>query len=346
MSVPEPVTRVAIEGDGVSAACCAHLLREAGIPLDLTPPSSRSRGAVLLSRQTLELLRELFDLAPLFSSGAAHPIFRRKVLWGDTAVTEVAHTAIAVREAELLRVLWSARPKRPEAHASSPDPPAFRLYCAAPPIGVAMQSFGSTFAQGSWARLNSLADPHACLIESTALGWLFLLPLSATEASLLTVGSDQDSMLSASRLVAHAIAGVPEPAAVFPTSPRVLLPPGGEGWLACGTAAIGFDPLCGEGVGHAVREAYFVAAMIRAQRSGTTFQSLLEDYSVRLTHGMLRHLDICRTYYQGGGTGKFWSEQLARIDEGETWLRSASAHQKLPAYRLVDRTVAAGPHAR
>ena len=28
----------------------------------------------------------------------------------------------------------------------------------------------------------------------------------------------------------------------------------GSGWLACGTAAMGFDPICGDGTGYAVRE--------------------------------------------------------------------------------------------
>ena len=38
----------------------------------------------------------------------------------------------------------------------------------------------------------------------------------------------------------------------------------GPGWLSCGTAALSFDPICGDGTGHAVREGILAAAVIFA----------------------------------------------------------------------------------
>ena len=54
------------------------------------------------------------------------------------------------------------------------------------------------------------------------------------------------------------------------------------GWLACGTAAMTFDPLCGDGTGNAVRESILAAAVIRAAAAGESSERLIAHYRCRL----------------------------------------------------------------
>ena len=68
------------------------------------------------------------------------------------------------------------------------------------------------------------------------------------------------------------------PTREFPAHPRVAWSLAGSHWLACGTAALAFDPLCGDGTGHAIREAILAAAVLRAIQRGANVDELLNHY--------------------------------------------------------------------
>ncbi len=116
----------------------------------------------------------------------------------------------------------------------------------------------------------------ACWIESVDSGWLFLLPRGENEAAtLIAVGDMPGALLGQSRVIAGLIGIVEGPAAEFAAYPRIADPLCGDGWLACGAAAIGFDPLCGEGTGNAARQAYLATAIIAAIRKGEPVEDLV-----------------------------------------------------------------------
>ena len=149
-----------------------------------------------------------------------------------------------------------------------------------------------------------MSDQSACWIESVDSGWLFLLPRGENEAAtLIAVGEMPGALLGQSRIIAGLIGALEGPAAEFPAYPRIAVPLCGDGWLACGAAAIGFDPLCGEGTGNAARQAYLATAIIAAVRKGEPVEDLLAHYTSRQMHGFLRHLQICLGFYQSAGSG-------------------------------------------
>jgi len=159
-----------------------------------------------------------------------------------------------------------------------------------------------------------MAETGSCWIESLTSGWLFLVP-----GWLLAVGGKPDVLLAESRLVAGQILSCGPAGAEFPAYPRITDPLGGPGWLCGGTAAIGFDPLCGDGTGHALREAILAAAVIRAAAGGANIDSLLAHYRARLVAAFRRHLMVCRQFYATGGSGDWWRAELERIDQGIAW---------------------------
>jgi hypothetical protein len=106
------------------------------------------------------------------------------------------------------------------------------------------------------------------------------------------------------------------------------------GWLACGTAALSFDPLCGDGTGNAVREAILVAAVIRAATAGEDVDRLLAHYRARLIAGFARHLAMCRGFYLSGNCGPWWERELALLEEGIAWCSQALGAGSVFQYRL------------
>ena len=131
----------------------------------------------------------------------------------------------------------------------------------------------------------------------------------------------------------------------FPVAPRIASRMCGPCWLACGSAALGFDPLCGDGTAHAVREAILASAVIRAGEAGEPVEPLLSHYEARLTMGFQRHLSLCREYYATGGAGAWWGEQREELERGLKWCAARLAGGALFRYQLKDFNLVTAPGA-
>ncbi len=98
-----------------------------------------------------------------------------------------------------------------------------------------------------------------------------------------------------------------------------------------------FDPLCGEGAGNAVREAFLAAAVVRAALQGHPVTELTKHYEDRLRRGFARHIEVCLQFYQSGGTSAFWKEQVDALHNGMPHLAALLTPAPPPSYRLVER---------
>jgi hypothetical protein len=302
-------TSVKIQGDGIAARCCAYLLAGAGIPVAFAGAPRPKLPAVMLGDQTRTLFSDVFGQADVFQG--LHRIERRIVLWGAAAEpSSLPHSAAVVREQDLLDRLPFA-----ETGASSSDWAIF----AGRPLSAVCQDvpFGERTARASAVTLNS-GEP-ACWIESVEAGWLFLVSHGESQAVLLAVGAATDALLESSRLIRRLIVERAPESAGFPAYPRIAWPLCGPDFLACGTAALGFDPLCGDGAGNAIREAILASAVLRAVARGEVPAGLLEHYSARLLAGFERHLAVCREYYSTGGSSPWWRAQCGEIESGLAW---------------------------
>jgi flavin-dependent dehydrogenase len=173
-------------------------------------------------------------------------------------------------------------------------------------------------ASASAVKLKTGCDPGACWIESLDHGWLFLLP-GGDRAWLLSVGDSAETLLAQSLLISEQIAETSASRGTFPSHPRIAEPLCEPGWLACGTAALGFDPLCGDGTGNAIREAILASAVVRAGIDGADVGALVAHYGNRLVAGFKRHLEACREFYQAGHSGPWWDQELNSLDRGLDW---------------------------
>jgi hypothetical protein len=331
-----------IVGDGLAACCATHLLRQYGFDVSAPDRAGPRRATLLLGAQTQSMLRDVFGHLAVLR--AAPRIRKRIVCWGPPGAetVELPHAGAVVAERELLDEIWErtrnpedSGPSGPPAHPtqswtliSSPGDPRLE-----PP-----SAFGSRLAWFAPAQLVAGAQGECCWIESAPQGWLFLLPAGEGRGVLIGCGGDGAELLRTSRLVARQLSGLELSAALLarhPAYPAIRPEVSGERWLACGSAAMNFDPLCGEGAGHALREAILAAAVLRAIARGEPEESLLTHYSNRLKRGFLRHLRVCVPFYEAGWNSPFWKAEAAELQRGislmEGWLR----HTGDFAYRLV-----------
>jgi hypothetical protein len=268
--------------------------------------------ALIVGDATQRLIADVFKREDLFAG--LPRIERRVVAWGSEPVT-VPHRAVVIAEEELVARLrpsggadleWTIRASRPL------------------PEGCVEHHFGTRLATA--LRVEMRGDPETFWVESLESGWLFLFP-----GWLLAVGGEVEAMLAESQVIAKQIGNRDRAGAAWPAHPRIVDPLCGAGWLSCGTAAVGFDPICGDGTGYAIREGILAAAVIGAAAKGGDPKELCEHYSARVTAGFRRHLELCSEYYRTGGKSEWWRSELEALDRGIAWCGAEREFR----YRLI-----------
>lgn len=304
----------------VAGACCAHLLQ--GNRVKLTQENRARVPALVVSGATQALICDVFERPDLFRG--LPRIERRIVAWGPGAEpVSLPHSAVVISEAELVARLESG------AEVQLPDGGEWTIYASRPlPAGAAEHRFGSRIASAVAVDLET-PDTAACWVESLDGGWLFLVP-----GFLLAVGGAPEALLAESRLVAPKVGSIRSEPAAFPAYPRIADPLCGPGWLACGSAAMAFDPICGDGTGNAVREAILASAVIRAAARGEEVDGLLNHYQARLIAGFRRHLEHALAFYRRGHNSSWWEVEADALRRGLEWCAQGPAASQSFRYRL------------
>lgn len=314
----------------MAAGCSAHLLAMQGVAVAHFPATRPPVPALLLSDPALALLRGVFGRPALFADRPR--IDRRIVSWGGSEPVAVPHGAVVISESALTAALFP--PQTPPEVA--PERADFTLHTVAPFPAPDMRHFGQRSAMAAEMRLTRPEDAAACWVEAVDTGWLFLIPTDAATAWLLAVGAPVEQLLDQSRHIAPRIEPTGRYSSAFETCPRMLATLAGPDWLACGTAAIAFDPICGDGTAQAIREAIIATAAITAIAAGGDRDALLLHYESMLIAAMRRHLQLSLPFYESGGTGLWWREQRDALLDGYDGCTSRLALLPEPRYQLRD----------
>jgi hypothetical protein len=317
-----------IRGDGVAASCCAHLLRNARWNVVFERGNRPRLPVILLTDAALELIRDVFEKPDLFC--ALPRIQQRVVVWEkNQQPLPLEHQGVVVSEETLLENL---QPNVPLVRGGDDIEDTWTIYASRPlPAAGDEHSFGSRTA---YTVQVNLKDAGACWIESVEDGWLFLIPNAPQSGWLLSVGAPPDLLLARSRIIAEQITGFTGATGKFPSSPRIASQLSGPGWLSCGTAAMAFDPICGDGTAYAIREAILACAVIRAAAAGADVDEVFRHYEARLMAGFQRHLALCRQFYSSGFGGPWWDSAVAALDQGMEWCANRIGSQPEFRYQL------------
>lgn len=330
---------VLVRGTGIAARCCARLLHAQGMGVSLDAPARPTAPVVMLSNSALALMRDCLGDAALLSGHRR--VTRRVVSWGGRDPVAMDHAAIILQEGELDDLLFlDVSPAPPPA---APD----MTILAAPPFpSGAMRRFGTRKSETAQVSLRYGDDDQACWIEAVETGWLFLIPSGETRGWLLAVGGSVPELLAQSRHIAARVDVTDVPPHRFETAPGLIDRLAAPGWLACGTAALAFDPICGDGTAQAAREAVLAVAVTRAIADGGDAEALTAHYHAMLLAAMRRHLKLCAGFYSSGGTDAWWQAQMAALADGFEWCTAQLStlpepRFKLHGLQLVERRVAA-----
>ncbi len=324
------VSGISIEGDGVAALCCAHLFSRSEIACSLSSGRTTKQPAILLGAQAASLLRDVCRSTSLLDSGWR--IRKRVVLWGEaTNPITVEHDGIAISEEILIAAMCSSLRKH---RLAVPMSASWLIATHSSAHDSEFNIYGERRAVSYRVTLRNLVDSTSCWMESTPEGWLFLLPFNGSEASLIASGTDPESALRQSRLIVSRLSDISSASATVSIAPRIARTLCNGGVVRTGSAAMRFDPLCGEGAGHAVREAYLAVALIRAAMRGEPVEALLAHYTCRLQQAFLQHLVICSSFYSSGGSSDFWRAEDAALKAGIAELRSGLATSAPAQFRF------------
>lgn len=306
-----------LRGDGLAVAACGALLRRAGWRVGSAGPVRPKLPVVLLNQASQKLLMELFERRDLLEGW--YPIEKRIVRWSGE-MRAMPHAALAVDEGKLFERLGMERGEGTGGYV---------VYGGKPlPEGVSEASFGERVTSIARVKLAE-RGARACWVEAVEDGWLFTTASDAERGWLLSVGASVEELLRQSVLMREVVGGVEEVVGGFASQPRIASALCGEGWIACGGAAMSFDPICGEGTGHALREAILGCAVLKAHERGEDWGELGRLYTERLRGGFARHLELCRLLYAKGGEGAWWKQQLTALGEFQAPVTESR-------YRLVD----------
>lgn len=339
-TAPSPkIAPILIRGGGVAAHCCAGLLRQAGLASVHPPARPSSAPAILLGSVAVKLLRDCLD-APELLANARH-VTRRIVAWGGAKPTVLPHDAVVLSGGELHAAMEQARTSR---SCGAALPRALGIITEAPFPSGETRHFGARPAGAEAVALLYAEDEETCWVEAVAQGWLFMIPSGPRAAWLLGVGAEIPELLALSRHIAPRMErGEAAPSARFETAPRMLTRLSGPDWLACGTDALAFDPLCGDGTAQAAREASLAAATLHAiagtDGSDEAVRPYLDHYHSMLLAGMRRHLRQCGQFYATGTDSPWWRAQLDATREGFDWCSAQLAAFPEPRYRLDGLTL-------
>ena len=309
--------KVVIRGDGVAARCCLRLLDPSRLLIRWEPAGRPKLPALMLGDTAKKILRDIFGGQDQF---AGLPRIRKRVVaWGTAPVASVPHSAVVISEQDLLDRLQSTSP----CDAEDDDQASDWIVLTARPLPAASveRHFGSRMAGAFAVTLASTADEGTCWIESVSEGWRFLVPCGSKKGWLLSVGGNENP-LTESRLIAAQIADMGSEVGRFPCHPRIAEPIARAGWLACGSGAVAFDPLCGDGSGYAAREAILASAVLHAIADGTSIDAAISHYRTRLIAGFHRHLQVCREFYRTGGESSWWAAEAKSLEPGIEWCQS------------------------
>lgn len=306
--------KVCIRGEGVAAMSLARLLDIATISASRASAPRTPVPSIMLSAPALGLLRDVHGQSDLL--GSCPKVTRRVVAWGGHDPVSLPHEAIIASEATIRNALEPVAASGDEGEGSR-----FTVFATDPLPSGEKAIFGESAALAVEVTLRGEEVHQECRVEALDSGWLFMLPGDSGRDApdkgwLLAFGAAPEELLAQSRLVAPVVTlGETRPAS-FVTAPRMAIPLAGEDWLACGSAALGFDPICGDGTAQAVREAILAAAVIRGIEGGGDAEALLGHYRSMLVAAMRRHLQLCVQFYRTGGPGDWWQAQAAALERG------------------------------
>jgi 2-polyprenyl-6-methoxyphenol hydroxylase-like FAD-dependent oxidoreductase len=333
-----PFTAV-ITGGGVAGLTLARLLVERGYNVILGVGRRGSAPTILLKDETVRLLLDVWGIG-IDSLPPSHRLSHRFVRSASEHMV-VSDVAWAMRADALQDRLLDQLSKvdgrlsiRTETHADAATeafgPAVWRIDTRGrmgATGGDATRSRRVVCGRRTIIAGHAVLHPSAAtdhwFFEAVPQGWLLTAAIDRHRAVVqLMVPESTESpavvlreAVAASRLAFEAVTGPDDPVSMWHAAPAFDDPWPGPRAIRVGDAVMAFDPICGEGTGHAIRGALLAAAAIDAIDQGADAAAMREYYAMRLRIAWVSHLRTCFTFYASLTPRSIWTSELDSLSD-------------------------------
>jgi hypothetical protein len=290
-----------------------------------------------LNASTVALLTDVFAGLPALGASSRR-LSGRRVRWGAGAVSAtVSEACLLVGSEKLGQILLDRlltgdgdRIVLEETVGAAEDPD----WVDPGDAGWVVAAGSSPSRPGGhrpWGRRQVIAGTVAIAgrsevsqLETTRRGWVFLVPQGAGSAMVQAMAPappcEPDRYLgeriAETREIRQLIRRPPEAVTTFDAAPSIAEPLSRPGWIAAGGDAIRVDPLCGDGVGYAVRSAILAASVIHAVTRRVPVERALAHHRARLRAALANHLRACLRFHDTADFDATWAAERAATAAG------------------------------
>lgn len=326
---------VRVTGSGAAAALVQACFYRTGFAIDCKGSDTGGPARqVVLNGATLSLIEDLLGRDTLAALHAVGRVLKhRVVLWGEQE-EQVLQPALLIDTSRLAKVVAPIQGSEPGN------------------TSLSLMARGRKFNSGSvagprfayvWPELDiALPDPNAFYVVAVPpFGWAFLA-CPEVHRCVLQVLVAQDDPALAEQVGLGALCRLGLQADLngwlmlggSDAAPRFGVPLTSDG--AClGDECMGLDPLCGDGIGHALRAAVLLTSLLGS--IGLDASQRARIYTARMRQCFVAHLRACETYYQLFESDPAWSALQWEMRRARLLHEALLAEAALPPY-VLNRT--------
>lgn len=352
-------------GASLAGLTVAHLLRRCSWRVDLVGPPPVVCRWITLSEPTQWLLNDLWG-ASVLQSCQRYQLCGRRVAWSTGDAVDFAAPLLAVEVASLATamrrtLLESARDALVcrDTPPSQDDPSPLVDECLlvdargrTPSMLATNRTRAGNRQMRVWPPIE-LKSPLGAVAEvlSGRGFWSFAFPLSDNRICLQIAKPQPygwadlhetlwyDDAVATSSILRRAIRHLPETFSDTCIAPSLGSAVPASARLVIGDALMNLDPICGDGVGHALKSALLAVATANSVRVSTSEARAVSHFNRRAIFAFRAHLDHCCSYYGSIRHPDLWAQELDLMNavantievagrSGERLILRASAPQR------------------
>ena len=324
--MPVPLN-ISVAGSGVAAAVSGLLAARAGHQVQAEVAGHPLERIVAAPRATVELIEELTGIC-IPRALPSRWLRARRVAWEKPHFSSVAHETLVFDAQALAGIVASridtARPARTGAREKMGR--GWKLLAGGRSANPGRITAGGRRAAAGW--VDALAGVDGCemLVACVPHGWLAACPHPDGGISLASVHPAHLQLVTQDALeqaVDHLWPGRGRKVEMRGSRWIAVAPsfqPGcaSDTHLDVGESAVTFDPILGDGTGHAVRGALLATSVMEAIAAGANERDCLAHYRSRLAHAFAQHVRNSATHYAGAWNAAVWREEIA-------WMHACAA---------------------
>jgi hypothetical protein len=306
---------VQIDGRGIAAAASAALMSRFDWNVRGATVADPAIPFLTLDSSALDLLADIFGESIRTFPG--YEISDRFVVQHhDRAVSHVRQPLCIIEAREILNRIRSK-----SALDCTGDAPPQAVIRTAGMGGSRLIASGRRVAYIFRGAVSGRPAAQASIFEFMPDGWIFWAPLSGRsgvcqfvlprasgDSHDLCRGMLEDSVLLSRCVILDETIGGPLDCAA-----SLNLDLAGTDWIACGGAALRYDPISGSGTATALRSAILACAVLRAINAASDPGPFVAHYAARLSAAFRQHVETCERLYSQAQFSSSWDDEFTEM---------------------------------